>query len=272
MFALAALACSLVPLFGQQPSESHDYHALVTQGQEALKQNRLVEAAHAFQRAADINPSSVKANEGLGVALYRRLAAGDVRPSAYPDMANRAETHLVQAAQLSPSAPAPLLDLADLESLLAHRSADPGQRAELYKKARHALKQAIALEPSDAKIYLRLASLENDEFGPVLQQARVHFGKTAGPIPDPTLRHRLQQQYGAVINDAIHNAQQASQINANFQRPLLLLSRLFAERALIRDTQDEYSADMHTATDWRRQFLAVGGHVDSTTGGKSINQ
>ncbi|MGH9652299.1 MAG: hypothetical protein ACRD6B_02410, partial [Bryobacteraceae bacterium] len=83
MFALAALACSLVPLFGQQPSESHDYHALVTQGQEALKQNRLVEAAHAFQRAADINPSSVKANEGLGVALYRRLAAGDVRPSAY---------------------------------------------------------------------------------------------------------------------------------------------------------------------------------------------
>ncbi|MGH9618370.1 MAG: hypothetical protein ACRD45_01495, partial [Bryobacteraceae bacterium] len=60
--------------------------------------------------------------------------------------------------------------------------------------------------------------------------------------------------------------------NANFQRPLLLLSRLFAERALIRDTQDEYSADMHTATDWRRQFMAVGGHVDSTTGGKSINQ
>lgn len=263
MFAIAVLACPFIPLFGQD--QPHDYRALIKQGQEALKQNRLVEAAHAFQRAVDINPSSVKANEGLGVALYRRLAVGNVRPSAYLDMANRAQAHLSQAAQLSPSAPAPLLNLADLESLLAHRSADPDERADRYKKARHALKQAIALEPSDPRIYLHLASLEHDEFGPVLQQARAHFSKTAGPIPDATLRRTLQQQYGALIDDAIHHAQQASQMNANLQRPLLLLSRLFRERALIRDTQDQYAADMHTAADWRRQFLAVGGHIDSTT-------
>jgi tetratricopeptide (TPR) repeat protein len=264
MFAIAVLACPLTLLLGQ--GQSHDYHALIQQGQEALKQNRLVEAAHAFQRAVDINPSSVNANEGLGVARYIRLAVGNVRPSAYSDMAERAEAHLSQAAQLSPSAPAPLLNLADLESLLAHHSADPDQRAEGYKKARHALKRAIALNPSDPRIYLHVASLEHDEFGPVLQQARAHFSKTAGPIPDAALRRSLQQQYSALIDDAIHHALQASQMNANLQRPLLLLSRLFRERALIRDTQDEYSADMHTAADWRHQFLAVGGHIDSTTG------
>lgn len=261
IFAAAMLA---LPLFAQNAAGPQDYHALLNQGQEALKQNRLREAARAFQRAVDINPSSVKANEGLGVALSRQLAVGNVRPSAYSDMADRAEAHLTQASQLAPSSPAPLLELATLESLIAQNAPDPEERSARYDKARNALKQVLSLEPSDPKIYMRLAGLENDEFGPVLQQAKTRFPKTHGPIPDPNLRRRLQQQYGATIEDAIHNAQQASQMNANWQRPLLLLSRLFRERALIRDTQEEYAADMHTSANWRRQFLAVGGHIGSS--------
>lgn len=255
---VALLVC---PLFAQDSSAPHDFHALLQRGTQALNQNRFEEAAHAFQRAIDINPSSIKAQEGLGVALFRQLAAGNVRPSAYSDMADRAEAHLSQAIQLSPSSPAPLLDLASLESLLAERSPDPQETSERYKKAGDALKQVISLQPSDPKAYLRLASLESDEFGPVLQQAESRFPKTHGPIPDPNIRHSLQQRYGTLIDDAINNAQQASQMNANWQHPLLLLSRLFRERAIIRDTQDEYAADMHTAADWRRQFLAVGGHI-----------
>jgi hypothetical protein len=107
--------------------------------------------------------------------------------------------------------------------------------------------------------------LERDEFGPVFQQAKVRFTKTAGPIPDVDLRHSLQQQYGALIIDAINNAQRASEMNGSAQRPMLLLSRLFRERALIRDTQEQYASDMHLADDWERQFLAVGGHLDKTT-------
>lgn len=262
-FAVAVLA---LPLLAQNASEPVDYHALVKQGQEALKQNRLREAARAFQRAVDINPSSVEANEGLGVALSRQLAVGNVRPSVYGDMADRAEAHLTQASQLSPSSPAPLLELASLESLLAQNAPGPEERTARYEKARNALKQVLSLQPSDPKIYLRLASLENDEFGPVLRRAKTRFPKTNGPIPDPNLRRSLQQQYGAVIDDAIANAQQASQMNANWERPLLLLSRLFRERALIRDTQEEYAADMHTAANWHRQFLAVGGHTGNTSG------
>lgn len=260
MFALPVLACPLI-LFGQNPSEPHNYRDLLKQGDEALNHNQLREAARAFQRAVDVNPSSAKAHEGLGVALFRELAVGNIRLSAYSDMASRAEELLTQASELSPSAPAPLLDLADLQSFLAEQAPNPEERTARYKKARDALNQVISLEPSDPKIYLRLAGMEHDEFGPVLQQAKSRFAKTHGPIPNAEIRHSLQQQYGTLIDDAISNAQHASEMNANWQAPLLLLARLFRERAVIRDTQEQYAADMHSAADWRRQFLAVGGHT-----------
>jgi tetratricopeptide (TPR) repeat protein len=264
VFAIAMLVCPLTLLCGQNPTEPNDYRALVKAGNEALTQNRLAEAARAFQQALDLNPSSVGAHEGLGVALFRELAAGNVRTSAYSDMAERAEAHLTQASELSPSTPAPLLDLSDLEAFLAEHSSDVDERAERYKKARDALKQVSSLEPSDLKVCLRLASLEHDEFGPALQQAKARFAKTAGPIPDADLRHSLRQQYAALINDAISNAQRASEMNGSAQAPLLLLSRLFRVRALIRNTQEQYAADMQTAEDWQRQFLTVGGHIADT--------
>lgn len=259
--AVALFVMAVVPSVGQGLENSNDYHSLLKQGEDALARNDLRFAARAFQHAVDLNPSAVRAHEGLGVALLRELSSGVVNPSADSDVADRAEEHLKQAAQLSPSAPRPLLELADLEALLAEHSPDEQTRADRYKGARDALTQAISLEPSKPEVYLRLASIERDEFGPALEQAKARYPKNAGPIPDAGVRKDLQQQYLQLVNDAITNAQRASEMNANSQRPLLLLSKLFRQRALLCDTQEQYATDMHTAADWERQFLAVGGHV-----------
>jgi hypothetical protein len=122
----------------------------------------------------------------------------------------------------------------------------------------------LSLSPPNLGTYLRLANLEHDEFGPAIQEGKARFAKLAGPIPDPVLRHSLQQQYAATLDDAISNAQHASEMDARAQRPLLLLSRLLRERALIRDTKDQYATDMQFAKDWEQQFLAIGGHIEST--------
>jgi hypothetical protein len=126
------------------------------------------------------------------------------------------------------------LQLSALEMLLAERSADAEEKAAKYRSAQDLLKQVIALEPSKPEIYLRLANLERDEFGPPIQQARARFPKNAGPLPDVNLRHALQQQYAAHVDDAIAQAQQASAMGRNTQTPPLLLSRLFRERAVLR--------------------------------------
>jgi tetratricopeptide (TPR) repeat protein len=261
LVAAALFVTAVVPSIGQDSDNSDDYRSLIKQGEEALARNDLRLAARAFQHAVDLNFSSVRAHEGLGVALLRELSSGVVSPSADDDVAERAEEHLKQAVELSPSAPRPLLELADLEALLAEHSPDEPTRADRYKQARDALMQAINLEPSKPEVYLRLATMERDEFGPVLDQVKARYPKNAGPIPDANLRKDLQQRYLPIVNDAITNAQRASEMNANSQRPLLLLSKLFRQRALLRDTQEQYAADMHMAADWERQFLAAGGHV-----------
>jgi hypothetical protein len=40
------------------------------------------------------------------------------------------------------------------------------------------------------------------------------------------------------------------------------MARLLRERALLRETTEDYAADMNSAEDWQRQFLIAGGHLD----------
>lgn len=265
----AVLLLLLLPAlstFARQGVDSNDIPALLAAGKDALSNNRFREAARAFQRVVDLNPSSVRGNEGLGVALSREILSGNVRPSNDSETVARAENYLKQATQLSPSSPVPLLQLAELESLLASRTPDPAERKDRYSQAQEALKQVIALNPSDGKTYLRLANLERDEFGPPVQQAQARSGQQKGPLPDVNLRAALRRDYEKLMNDALGNALQASNMNGNDPRPMLLLSRIYRERAVLRDTPAEYAADMSKAADWQRQFLAVGGHLDSGAG------
>ena len=257
----ALLFLAALCAYAQTRSESTDINVLIREGNALLAQNRLREAARAFQKAVDLNPASAKAHEGLGVSLSRELMAGGVRPSNDLDSAKRAESHLRQASDLSPSAPTPLIELSELEAALAERAMDANERSDLYRKAQDLLKRVADLDPGNAAIYLRLANLERDEFAPAIQQAKARF-KGAGPIPDPALRSELQKQYGGVIRDSIANAKRASELNGKSAKPLLLLSKILGERALIRDTPEQYAADVHSSDQWRLQFLSVGGHPE----------
>jgi tetratricopeptide (TPR) repeat protein len=259
LFTWGALA---ICFYGQANAAPADARALIEQGNAALAQNRLHEAAEAFQKAVDLDPSSAKAHEQLGVTLSRDIISGNVRPSADSDVAERAESHLRRAIELAPYASAPLLALSELEAALAEHSSDADQRSERYKSAQDLLKQVLALEPAKAGMYFQLASLERDQFGPAIQEAKARFSSKPGPLPDSDLRHSLQGQYGGLLEDAIQNAQKASEMAAHSPKPLLLMSRLLRERALLRDTPEQYAADMHSADDWQRQFLTAGGHPD----------
>jgi tetratricopeptide (TPR) repeat protein len=254
---------SVLQAAGGQVRDSTNIRELLQAGNEALSENRLTDAARAFQRVVDLNPSSAKGHEGLGIALSRRIISGKVRPADDAETIDRAESHLKEASRLSPSSPVPLQRLADLEAELAKSTFDGNERAQRYAEARQALKQVISLDPSNRKAYLQLANMERDEFGPPIQQAQSRMGEKKGPLPNAQQRESLRRQYGALIDDAISNAQQATNMNGNDPRPLLLLSRIYRERAVLSDSPDQYSADMRKAQDWQQQFLAVGGHLGS---------
>lgn len=96
-FHLALLLLGTACLCGSATAaDTNEVHALIEEGNAALSQDKLHDAAEAFQKALDRNPSSAKANEGLGIALSRELLSGTVRPSADSDVFERAESHLTQ--------------------------------------------------------------------------------------------------------------------------------------------------------------------------------
>lgn len=248
-------------VWAESPAEPKDAHGWIEQGNQALAQNLLQTAAIAFQRAIDVNPSSAKAHEQLGITLTREIVKDSNNSAVDPDLAHRAEDNLKRAIELAPSATRSLMELSDLDALLAARTSDPQERAERYQSAQDLLKQLLAKDPGKPGAYLAPANLERDEFSPALQQAKSRSGKNSGPLADAETRHALRQQYGEVINDAIASAQKAAEMDPDATQPLLLMSRLLQERALIRETEDEYTSDMHTAEDWHRQFLSAGNHA-----------
>lgn len=262
---LAITAC----ISSQSKANSADASALIEQGNAALAQGHFHEAIQLFQKAVDLDPSSAKAHEQLGATVSRAVIADNIRPSADSDLVERAQHHLQRAIELAPVATRPLIELSELDAALAARSEDNDERSERYRSAQDLLKKALALKLGNADLYLRLANLERDEFSPPIQEAKARFGNKAGPLADAQLRQSLQQQYGSLIDDAISNARKASEMNANSLRPLLLMSRLLKERALLRDTPDQYASDMHSAEDFYRQFLINGGHTGSEKTGTS---
>ena len=177
----ALLFLAAVCAYAQVRSESTDINVLIREGNALLAQNRLREAARAFQKAVDLNPASAKAHEGLGVSLSRELMAGGVRPSNDLDSAKRAESHLRQASDLSPSAPTPLIELSELEAALAERAMDANERSDQYRKAQDLLKRVADLDPGNAAIYLRLANLERDDLPLRFSRPR-HGSRVPGPF------------------------------------------------------------------------------------------
>jgi tetratricopeptide (TPR) repeat protein len=259
---MGILFSAFVCLYGQVQSESNNVSTLIDEGNAALAQGQLKNAAVAFQHAVDLDPSSARAHEQLGSTLLREIVAG-VRPSADSDIAARAEDHLKQATELAPFEPRPLIELSELEAALAERSEDSDQRSDRYREAQDQLKKVLALSPGKADMYLRLATLERDEFGPAIERAMARSRDKSGPIDDSDLRHQLQQQYGSLVEDAVANARRASEMSSRPLGCLLLMSRLLRERAALQDKHEQYASDIHSADDWQQQFLVNGGHLSS---------
>ncbi len=163
LFFAVALSC-----FGQ----GNDAHALIRQGDAELAGNHFHEAAESYQRALDLDPSSAQANQQLGLALARGIMAGNVRPSADADVSERAETHLRRAMELAPSSTAAIQALSELDAFLAERSLDTSERAERYGKAIDLQKQLLTVDPGKRNVYLQIAQLERDQFGPALQKPK----------------------------------------------------------------------------------------------------
>jgi hypothetical protein len=93
---------------------------------------------------------------------------------------------------------------------------------------------------------------------PALMTARANLNMKAqdpGPLPEAAVRQQLKAQYSSLIEEGISNLDRALKIDPNYSDAMAYMNLLIRERADLRDTREEYSADVAVADDWVHRAL-----------------
>jgi TonB family protein len=76
-----------------------------------------------------------------------------------------------------------------------------------------------------------------------------------GPLPDAAVRQQLKAQYSSLIEEGIANLDRALAIDPQYDDAMAYKNLLIRERADLRDTKEEWSADVAVADQWVQKAL-----------------
>jgi tetratricopeptide (TPR) repeat protein len=239
----------LTALWAQESAESHNW---LNQGVQAFRNAQYDAAVQAFQRAIDLEPSSLTAHLYLATAFMQQYIPG-AESNENSQVAARAKEEFSQVLALDPTN---LVALASMASLyLNEKKWDDAQ--QWYRKL-------IAVDPSNADAYYSLGFIAWSKWYPAYQAARASAGlkpDDQGPIPDLAVKQDLRRRWGSVVEDGIANFQKTLELRPQYEGAMSYMSLLIRERADLRDTKEEWRQDIVLADQWlqRAQTQKAGG-------------
>jgi TonB family protein len=87
------------------------------------------------------------------------------------------------------------------------------------------------------------------------ERAKLHMKpEDPGPLPDPA-RGELKAKYSSIIEDGIASLNRALVLDPHYGDAMAYKSLLIRERADLRDTKEEYAADVAVADHWAQKNL-----------------
>ncbi len=75
-----------------------------------------------------------------------------------------------------------------------------------------------------------------------------------GPLPEP-VREELKAQYSSMIEEGIANLDRALVLDPHYADAMAYMNLLIRERADLRDTKEQYTADVAVADGWVQKNL-----------------
>jgi Tfp pilus assembly protein PilF len=232
----------LTALWAQEPAE---YRNWLNQGAEAFRSAQYA-AIQAFQRAIDLNPSSLTAHLYLATAYMQQYIPG-ADSNENSQIAAQAKEAFSQVLVFDPTNKMAIASMASL--YLNQKKWDDAQ--QWYEKL-------IAAEPSNTDAYYSLGFIAWSKWFPAYQAARTSAGLKSddpGPIPDPGVKQELRSRWGSVIDDGIANLQKTLELNPRYTDAMSYLSLLIRERADLRDTKEEWRQDIALADQWLQKAM-----------------
>lgn len=236
----AALVC-----LAQAPT---DFQGWLDQGVRAFKGARYPEAVSAFQRAVDLNPSSINARLYLGTAYMQQYVPGDERPENR-SVAERAESEFRHLLALQPDNRVASTSVASLQLNMKR-----------FDEARESYRRILQADPNNKEAHYTIGYIAWAQWYPAHSAARQMLGmrpEAPGPIPDPAVRTELRSRWWQVLDDGIWNLTRALEIDPRHDDAMAYMNLLIRERADLRDTAAEFQRDVVIADEWVQKALAT---------------
>jgi TonB family protein len=243
--ALALVVVAAGSLVAQDAPSSRDW---VNRGVQAFKQARYPEAVAAFQGAVQADPSSVTAHLYLATAYLQMHVPGADNPE---NTAIAENAHIEFQKVLA-------MDANNLVALRSDASLYLNQKR--WDDAQTIFEKVTVLDPANADAYYSLGYIAWSRWYPVYVRARKDAGmkqEDPGPIRDASIRQELKAEWGQVLQDGLTALDRALAINRNYDDAMAYENLLVRERADLRDTAEEWRADVQLADEWVQKAIAT---------------
>ena len=216
-------------------------------GAEAMRQERLAEAAEDFQRAVDLDPGNTGNRFRLADAFARQYTH-----SRDPQFALRACAVYKDILAIQPDAGFARRQIGWMEYQMALAASDAGEKRRLLQESRSWYEKLKAANPRAAEAGYLVALIDSEE----ILLAGLKPDQTAF-VEDERRRLELREAAGKPINDAASNLDYALGIDPHYADALELRSIIERERATIADTPEQYQRLMAAAGDWAQKAEAA---------------
>ncbi len=245
-----------VILFGLSSTAlcAQDVRDVMNQGVAAFKGGRYGQAVEFFRQAAALDPNNVNAHLYLGTAYQSVWVPGATSPENEA-IARSAEDEFERVLELDANNTVAIASMASL----TYNSAIGEARPRKLDEAMDWYKRLAAVAPGDKEAPYSIGVIAWAKWYPALMTARASAGmkpEDPGPLP-VAVRQTLKTQYSSMLDEGIANLDRALLLDPNYSDAMAYMNLLIRERADLRDTKEEYSADIAIADQWMNKALAA---------------
>jgi TonB family protein len=234
----------------------------LNEGVRAFKSGHYGEAAAAFQRSVDLNPSAVEPRLYLASAWMNQYIPGASSPENL-QAASNAERALLAALDLDSRKLTALESLASLKYLESQDVQSEADKSKLLDEARGWYLKVVEAAPGKKEAHYSLGVIAWASWYPEWNAARVKLGmrpETPGPFVDATVRATLRSRYEATVLDGIDHLNTALALDPKYDDAMAYKNLLLREYADLADSkpgyeemQTEANALVQKALDTRRE-------------------
>ena len=219
----------------------------INQGIAAFRNGNYKQAAEFFEQAVSSEPNNATAHSYLGTAYMSMWVPGSDSPNAH-----LAETEFQRVLELDANNKTALASMASLKYNEA-ASLRPREKLLMLDQSLEWYKRLAAVDPNNKEAFYSMGVIAWSKWYPAFSEARKVAGlkpEDPGPLPDGPRKQELKAQYSSILEDGLANLERALQIYPGYSDAMAYTNLLIRERADLRDTKEEYLADVKTANEW----------------------